>query len=97
MLWGRLTRASASYVTRTSHFGKFRSRDASRLSRWESQQRVFHQPRRFLNLAMSSSEAENFDIDNVSGSEYDSDDYVPAKKKAVSTPKFAVVSCSNSG
>ncbi|KAL5535074.1 TOP2 [Sanghuangporus sanghuang] len=38
---------------------------------------------------MSSSEAENFDIDNVSGSEYDSDDYVPSKKKASKATKPA--------
>lgn len=29
---------------------------------------------------MSSSEAENFDIDNISGSDYESDDFVPKKK-----------------
>ncbi len=30
-----------------------------------------------------SSDEENFDIDNVSGSESDFDDFAPAKKKAV--------------
>ncbi|KAH8120719.1 DNA topoisomerase II [Phellopilus nigrolimitatus] len=42
---------------------------------------------------MSSSEEENFDIDNVSGSDYESDDYAPVKKKpakaAIPAPKPA--------